>query len=160
MLLLLSPAKKLDYDSPVRTTLHTQPLFVEQAGELIDVLKKKSATQIAELMKLSDALAQLNVQRYAAWEPRFTQTNSRQAVLAFNGDVYEKLDASGLSDAKLKWAQEHVAVLSGLYGVLRPLDLMQPYRLEMGTRLRTSEGNTLYDFWRPRIAQYLNERLS
>ncbi len=160
MLLLLSPAKKLDYDTPVRTTLHTQPLFVEQAGELIKVLKKKSATQIADLMKLSDTLAQLNVQRYAAWEPTFTQTNSRQAVLAFNGDVYEKLDASGLSDAKLKWAQDHVVVLSGLYGVLRPLDLMQPYRLEMGTRLPTSEARTLYDFWRPRIAAYLNSRLS
>lgn len=160
MLLLLSPAKKLDYDTPVRTTLHTQPLFVEQAGELIEVLKKKSASQIADLMELSDALAQLNVQRYAAWEPTFTQTNSRQAVLAFNGDVYEKLDASGLSDAKLKWAQDHVAVLSGLYGVLRPLDLMQPYRLEMGTRLPTRKGKTLYDFWRPRIGQYLNGRLS
>lgn len=160
MLLLLSPAKKLDYDTPVRTTLHTQPLFVEQAGELIEVLKKKSATQIADLMKLSDSLVQLNVQRYAAWKPTFTQANSRQAVLAFNGDVYEKLDASGLSDAKLKWAQDHVAILSGLYGVLRPLDLMQPYRLEMGTRLATRQGNTLYDFWRPSITQYLNNRLS
>ena len=160
MLLLLSPAKKLDHDSPVRTTLHTQPLFVEQAGELIQVLRKKSASQIADLMKLSDTLAQLNVQRYAAWEPTFTQTNSRQAALAFNGDVYEKLDASGLSDAKLKWAQDHVAILSGLYGVLRPLDLMQPYRLEMGTRLSTAKGKTLYDFWRPSIAQYLNGRLS
>ncbi len=160
MLLLLSPAKKLDYDSSVRTTLHTQPLFIEQAADLIQVLKKKSASEIAGLMKLSEALAKLNVERYAAWQPVFDQTNSRQAVLAFNGDVYEGLDASSLSDAQLKWAQDHVALLSGLYGVLRPLDLMQPYRLEMGTRLATGKGATLYDFWRPTIAPYLNGRLA
>lgn len=159
MLLLLSPAKKLDYDSPVRTTLHTQPMFVKQAAGLIDVLKQKSASEIAALMKLSDALAQLNVERYAAWKPKFTQTNSRQAVLAFNGDVYEGLDAPSLSDAQLNWAQDHVAILSGLYGVLRPLDLMQPYRLEMGTRLATSQGKTLYDYWGSQIAQYLNQQL-
>ncbi|MFW7340128.1 peroxide stress protein YaaA [Pollutimonas sp. H1-120] len=159
MLLLLSPAKKLDYDSPVRTTLHTQPLFVDQAAGLIKVLKKKSATEVADLMKLSQALAKLNVDRYAAWKPVFDQTNSRQAVLAFNGDVYEGLDASSLSDAKLKWAQEHLALLSGLYGVLRPLDLMRPYRLEMGTRLETGKGKNLYEYWGSSIAGYLNERL-
>ncbi|HUH87830.1 MAG TPA: peroxide stress protein YaaA, partial [Pusillimonas sp.] len=112
MLLLLSPAKKLDYDSSVRSTLHTQPLFVQQAAALIGVLKEKSASEVAALMKLSDALAQLNVERYAAWTPKFTQTNSRQAVLAFNGDVYEGLDAPSLSDEQLQWAQEHVAILS------------------------------------------------
>jgi cytoplasmic iron level regulating protein YaaA (DUF328/UPF0246 family) len=159
MLLLLSPAKKLDYDSPVRTTLHTQPLFVDQAAGLIKVLKKKSATEVAELMKLSEALAKLNVDRYAAWKPVFDQSNSRQAVLAFNGDVYEGLDASGFSDAQLKWAQEHLALLSGLYGVLRPLDLMRPYRLEMGTRLETGKGKNLYEYWGSSIAAYLNERL-
>jgi cytoplasmic iron level regulating protein YaaA (DUF328/UPF0246 family) len=160
MLLLLSPAKKLDYDSPVRTTLHTQPLFVDETSELIKVLKRKSASEVAGLMGLSDALAQLNVQRYAAWTPRFDQTNSRQALLAFNGDVYAGLDAPALSDAKLKWAQDHVVLLSGLYGALRPLDLMQPYRLEMGTRLATRKGGTLYDFWGDTIAPYLNERLA
>ncbi|NYT58741.1 peroxide stress protein YaaA [Alcaligenaceae bacterium] len=160
MLLLLSPAKKLDYDSPVRTVLHTQPLFIEQSADLIKVLKKKSASEIAALMKLSDALAKLNVERYAAWKPVFDQTNSRQAVLAFNGDVYEGLDAPSLSDAQLKWAQEHVALLSGLYGVLRPLDLMQPYRLEMGTRLETKKGKNLYEFWGSAIAQYLNQHLA
>ncbi|MCC2595042.1 peroxide stress protein YaaA [Pusillimonas sp. MFBS29] len=160
MLLLLSPAKKLDYDSPVRTALHTQPLFVEQSSALIKVLKKKSASEIAALMKLSDALAKLNVERYAAWKPVFDQTNSRQAVLAFNGDVYEGLNAPSLSDAQLKWAQEHVALLSGLYGVLRPLDLMQPYRLEMGTRLETGKGKNLYEFWGSTIAHYLNQRLA
>lgn len=160
MLVLLSPAKKLDYDSPVRTTLHTQPLFVKQATELIKVLKKKSVGDIAGLMKLSDALAQLNVERYADWKPRFTQADSRQAVLAFNGDVYEGLDAPSLSDAQLKWAQQHVALLSGLYGVLRPLDLMRPYRLEMGTRLETGKGSNLYQFWGSTIAEHLNERLA
>lgn len=159
MLLLLSPAKKLDYDSPVRTRLHTQPLFVEQASELINVLKKKSAEEVASLMKLSDALATLNVERYAQWQPQFDTSNSRQAILAFNGDVYEGLDAPGLSDAQLKWAQEHVVLLSGLYGALRPLDLMRPYRLEMGTRLDTPRGKTLYAFWGNDIAEYLNRRL-
>ena len=159
MLLVLSPAKKLDYDSPVRTTLHTQPVFVDQAAELIKVLKKKSASEVAALMKLSDALATLNVERYAAWKPRFDLDSARQAILAFNGDVYEGLDGPSLSDAKLKWAQDHVVLLSGLYGVLRPLDLMRPYRLEMGTRLATARGETLYDFWGATIASYLNERL-
>ncbi len=159
MLLLLSPAKKLDYDSPVRSVLHTQPLFVEQASELIDVLKPKSAMEVGKLMSISESLAKLNVERYAGWQPRFDQTNSRQAALAFNGDVYEGLDAPSLSDSQLKWAQEHVAILSGLYGVLRPLDLMQPYRLEMGTRLVTDKGKNLYEYWGSQIADYLNERL-
>jgi len=156
MLLLLSPAKKLDYDSAVRTALHTQPLFVEQAAALIRVLKKKTAAEIAELMHLSDALADLNVRRYAAWKPHFEPDNSRQAILAFNGDVYGGLDAASLSDAQLKWAQDHVAILSGLYGVLRPLDLMRPYRLEMGTRLATRKGQTLYAYWGTTAADYLN----
>lgn len=160
MLLLLSPAKKLDYDSPLATSLHTEPLFVDEAKALIDVLKKKSASDVAKLMSLSDSLAELNVQRYAEWTPKFTQKNARPAVLAFNGDVYEGLDAPSLSESQLKWAQDHVAILSGLYGVLRPLDLMQPYRLEMGTKLVNSAGKTLYDYWKDTIAPYLNERLA
>ncbi len=159
MLILLSPAKKLDYDSVVRTTLHSQPQFVEQAQGLIDVLKQKPASEIASLMKLSAPLAQLNAQRYAAWEPEFNQTNSRQAILAFNGDVYAGLDATGLSDKQLQWAQQHVAILSGLYRVLRPQDLMQPYRLEMGTRLHTDAGVGLYNWWGTTIADYLNQHL-
>lgn len=157
MLLLLSPAKKLDYDSPVRTTLHTQPLFVEQARELISILKEKPASEVASLMKLSDALATLNTERYRAWKPEFNLTNSRQAVLAFNGDVYEGLQAQSLSDEQLQWAQEHLAILSGLYGVLRPLDLMQPYRLEMGTRLNNAHGPNLYAFWGTAIAGHINQ---
>lgn len=160
MLFLLSPAKKLDYDTPLRHTKHTQPLFTEQAARLIKTLKTKSAEDIAALMSLSPALAELNVQRYAQWKPRFTEADSRQAVLAFNGDVYAGLDAPSLSPAQLDWAQEHVAILSGLYGVLRPLDLMRPYRLEMGTRLATERGKNLYDFWGDEIAVYLNERLA
>ncbi len=158
MLLLLSPAKKLDYDTPVRTTLHTQPLFVDQAAALIEVLREKTAGEVATLMKLSDSLAELNVGRYAEWEPSFDTQSARQALLAFNGDVYEGLRAPELSDAALKWAQKHVLMLSGLYGVLRPLDLMRPYRLEMGTRLRTESGANLYEFWGSGIADYLNER--
>lgn len=160
MLLLLSPAKKLDYDSPVRTTLYTQPMFVAQAQELITQLKDKSASEVASLMKLSDALATLNVERYRAWAPEFNLTNSRQAVLAFNGDVYEGLQASSLSDDQLEWAQKHVAILSGLYGVLRPLDLMQPYRLEMGTRLVNEQGPNLYAFWGTAIADYINQHFA
>lgn len=158
MLLLLSPAKKLDYDSPVRTQLHSQPLFVKQAQGLIDILRTKSESEVAELMKLSPALAQLNVQRYAEWQAQFDASNSRQAILAFNGDVYEGLQADSLSDEALEWAQQHVLMLSGLYGVLRPLDWMRPYRLEMGTRLPSPAGTNLYQYWGTQIADYLNQR--
>ena len=159
MLFLLSPAKALDYDTPVAGDVpHTQPLFTRQSAELIEVLREKSPAQIAELMHLSDALSTLNVARYEAWSPRFTARNSRQAVLAFDGDVYGGLDARSLSAVQMDWAQEHICILSGLYGVLRPLDRMQPYRLEMGTRLQTKQGANLYQYWGTRIADYLNER--
>jgi hypothetical protein len=158
MLFLLSPAKSLDYATPLHTTTHTQPLFKHQAGELIDALKARSPQQIASLMKISDALAGLNAARHEAWSPRFTAGNSRQAVLAFDGDAYRGLDAKTLDEAQLAWAQDHVCILSGLYGVLRPLDWMQPYRLEMGTALATPRGRNLYQFWGTQIADYLNER--
>ncbi len=159
MLMVLSPAKKLDYDSPVRTALHSQPVFSEQTRALIDRLKMLSAGDLAGLMSLSDALARLNADRYAAWEDAPDARHARQAVLAFNGDVYEGLRAPEWSDAQLGWAQAHLAILSGLYGVLRPLDLIQPHRLEMGTRLRTARGATLYAWWGDRIARELNRRL-
>jgi len=159
MLYLLSPAKKLDYDTPLRSARHTQPLFAEEAAELIAILKTKSVQDVAALMNLSPALAELNAARYRAWRPEFTLENARPAVLAFNGDVYEGLDVTTLTPADLDWAQTHVAILSGLYGVLRPLDLMQPYRLEMGTRLANPRGKNLYEFWGERIAQYLRARL-
>jgi cytoplasmic iron level regulating protein YaaA (DUF328/UPF0246 family) len=160
MLFVLSPAKKLDYDSALNVQTHTQPLFVKEAAALIKVLKARSAAEVGELMDLSPALAKLNVDRYASWKPSFNQSNSRQAILAFNGDVYEGLEASTLKPKDLEWAQEHVAILSGLYGVLRPLDLMQPYRLEMGTKLDNPGGTNLYQFWAKTIAPYLNERLA
>jgi cytoplasmic iron level regulating protein YaaA (DUF328/UPF0246 family) len=132
---------------------------VKQAAELITVLREKSPQQVAELMDLSDALAGLNVARYQAWAPRFTKHNAKPAVLAFDGDVYGGLDARSLDAAELDWLQQHLCILSGLYGVLRPLDRMQPYRLEMGTRLATAGGKkNLYQFWGPQIADYLNQR--
>jgi cytoplasmic iron level regulating protein YaaA (DUF328/UPF0246 family) len=158
MLFLLSPAKSLDYDTPAQVSAHTQPLFISQSAALIQVLKTKSPQDISRLMKLSDALSGLNVARYQAWSKKFTANNSKQALLAFNGDVYEGLAAKTLSQAQLDWAQDHVCILSGLYGVLRPLDLMQPYRLEMGTALGTGKASNLYQFWGSQISDYLNQR--
>lgn len=158
MLFLLSPAKSLDYETPIGKLPHSLPGFVAQSSQLIDLLRQRSPQQIAQLMDLSDKLASLNVARYEAWRPEFSAANSRQALLAFNGDVYEGLDAKTLSAAQLNWAQAHLCILSGLYGVLKPLDLMQPYRLEMGTALANERGKNLYQFWGPQLAQYLNER--
>ena len=160
MLFLLSPAKSLDYESPLPSVTASQPQFVAQSAELIATLKKKTPKQIAELMDLSEALAKLNTDRYKAWTPEFTHENARPAVLAFNGDVYEGLNAQSLTPKDLQWAQDHVAILSGLYGVLRPLDLMQPYRLEMGTSLKHGKNNNLYQFWGSQIADYLNQQLA
>jgi cytoplasmic iron level regulating protein YaaA (DUF328/UPF0246 family) len=123
-------------------------------------LKHKTPAQISELMDLSDNLAALNVARYEAWRPKFTAKNSKQAVLAFNGDVYDGLEAKSLKPKDLEWAQDHVCILSGLYGVLRPLDWMQPYRLEMGTALTNLRGKNLYQFWGASIAQHLNAQLA
>ena len=160
MLILLSPAKSLDYDTPAHTDKHTLPQFIDESAALIEVLKPYTPAQLASLMDLSDALSALNVARYAAWKPQFTTANSKQAVLAFNGDVYEGLDANSLREADLAWAQEHVGILSGLYGILRPLDRMQPYRLEMGTKLVNPRGKDLYAWWGDRLAEHLNERLA
>lgn len=159
MLFLLSPAKALDYTRPLPDKLpHTLPAFIPEAQALIDILRQRSPAEVAALMKLSDPLAALNVARYAAWQSDFTAENARQALFAFNGDVYEGLDAWSLGLDDLAWAQEHVRTLSGLYGVLRPLDWMQPYRLEMGTRLANPHGSTLYAYWGSRIAQALNDQ--
>jgi cytoplasmic iron level regulating protein YaaA (DUF328/UPF0246 family) len=160
MLYLLSPAKSLDYETPAGDVPYTLPQFVPQSAALIEVLRPKSPQQIAELMDLSDALAALNVARYETWTPKFTAKNAKQAILAFNGDVYDGLDAKSLSAEALSWAQQHVCILSGLYGVLRPLDRMQPYRLEMGTALANPKGKNLYAFWGSDIAAHLNQRLA
>jgi cytoplasmic iron level regulating protein YaaA (DUF328/UPF0246 family) len=159
MLLLLSPAKSLNYDTPLAPHTPTAPLFVKQSQELIALLRAQSVQDIAHLMSLSDKLAALNVARYQAWSTRATVKNARSAVLAFDGDVYDGLNARSLAEGELAWAQEHLCILSGLYGVLRPLDLMQPYRLEMGTRLANPLGRDLYHFWGSQIADYLNKRL-
>jgi uncharacterized protein len=158
MLFLISPAKALDYETLPQVKTHTQPLFVKQASELIEVLREKTPQQIGELMSLSDSLSGLNAARYEAWVPKFTAKNSKQAVLAFDGDVYGGLEAKTLNEAELDWLQQHLCILSGLYGVLRPLDWMQAYRLEMGTRLATPRGKNLYQFWGTQIADYLNQR--
>jgi cytoplasmic iron level regulating protein YaaA (DUF328/UPF0246 family) len=159
MLFVLSPAKTLDYDTPPATSRHTAPDFIEDAAELISILRAKSPAEIAELMSLSDSLAALNVARYGSWSTRFTADNSKQAVLAFNGDVYEGLDAPSLDEAGLGYLQDHLRILSGLYGVLRPLDRMQPYRLEMGTRLANARGKDLYAFWGDLVADALNAEI-
>lgn len=160
MILVISPAKALDYETPPTTATFTQPELLDQSAALIDILREKSPAQIAELMSLSDPLSSLNVARYASWSRPFAPDNAKQAVLAFNGDVYEGLDAKSLSAADLAWAQDHLRILSGLYGVLRPLDLMQAYRLEMGTRLANPRGKNLYEFWGERITEELNRLLA
>ncbi len=160
MLIVLSPAKTLDFESPAKTTMHTQPAFIPQALELVTTLKRYSPAQIASLMSISDALADLNAGRFASWVPQFTPENAKQAILAFNGDVYEGLDASSLTAKQLKYAQAHIRILSGLYGLLRPLDLMQPYRLEMGTALPTQRGKNLYQFWGDTITSALNQTIT
>jgi len=160
MLFLLSPAKSLDYDTPATTDRHTLPQFIDESATLIEVLQPYTPAQIASLMDLSDALATLNVARYGAWSRTFSADNSKQAVLAFNGDVYEGLDAGSLSQADLDWAQTHVGILSGLYGILRPLDWMQPYRLEMGTKLPNPRGKDLYAWWGDTLAEHLNQQLA
>jgi hypothetical protein len=159
MLYLLSPAKTLDYTSPAPALAPTSPVFAARAAELIAILREKSAQEVAELMDLSEPLAELNVRRYAAWRPRAGTRNSRPAAFAFDGGVYGGLGARHLAEAELEWAQQHVAILSGLYGVLRPLDRLQPYRLEMGTALANLRGRDLYAYWGDAIAEHLNRRL-
>ncbi|QLI81048.1 peroxide stress protein YaaA [Chitinibacter fontanus] len=156
MLMLISPAKTLDYITPPTTSLFSQPDFLAESQLLIEVLRQQSPAQVAELMKISDELAVLNVGRYHSWQPNFTPANAKQAVLAFMGDVYEGLAANSMDQAQLDYLGQHLRILSGLYGLLRPLDLMQAYRLEMGTRLANSRGNNLYEFWGTRITDAIN----
>lgn len=160
MLMVISPAKTLDYTSPLATEDFTQPRYLEQSSQLVEVLRKLSPNELADLMKLSDKLAGLNVARFTEWQPDFTLENARQAILAFKGDVYTGLEAESLTSEDFQYAQQHLRILSGLYGVLRPLDLMQPYRLEMGTKLQNSAGNNLYEFWGEHITESLNKCLS
>ncbi|MGO2507676.1 MAG: peroxide stress protein YaaA [Vibrio hibernica] len=160
MLILVSPAKTLDYDSPLSTQNHTLPEFVEHSAELIDVCRKLTPNDISSLMKVSDKIAGLNVARFEQWRSTFDFDNARQAIFAFKGDVYTGLDAESLSDTNLEFAQSHLRMLSGLYGLLKPLDLMQPYRLEMGTRLANGRGTNLYQFWGDIITDAVNQALA
>jgi hypothetical protein len=160
MLLVVSPAKKLDYESPLATEKFSQPNLLEQSKLLIADCVKLSPNDIATLMKLSDKLAGLNAARFGEWSMPFTPDNARQAILSFNGDVYTGLDASSFSDDDFDFAQQHFRILSGLYGLLKPLDLMQAYRLEMGCKLANVRGDNLYQFWGEIITDELNKTLS
>ena len=155
MLTVISPAKTLDFDSEPHTTTHSQPAFLKQSQQLINELKKLTATDIASLMKLSDKLSGLNAARFQEWQTPFSLDNAKQAVLAFKGDVYTGLDAETLDDKGLAFAQQHLRILSGLYGVLKPLDLMQAYRLEMGTKFANKKGKNLYQFWGSQLREFL-----
>lgn len=160
MLALISPAKTLDYETALPTDTYTQPRLLEQSQQLIDVCRKLSATEIASLMTVSEKIANLNVERFRDWNAEFNFSNARQALFAFKGDVYTGLDAYHLKDQDIDFAQQHLRMLSGLYGLLRPLDLMMPYRLEMGTKLKNSRGNNLYEFWGSIITDQINQDLA
>lgn len=156
MLMLISPAKTLDYSTPLPTTQHTQARLLEQSQQLIDVCRLLSVQDIEQLMKVSEKIASLNVQRFQDWHINFDLSTARQAIFAFDGDVYTGLDAYHLNTQQLDFAQQHLRILSGLYGLLRPLDLMLPYRLEMGTKLENPHGKNLYDFWQMQITDLIN----
>jgi hypothetical protein len=157
MLALISPAKKLDFESDWSVDGATQPCLLDEAEELVDVLKGLSQADLQRLMKLSDKLGDLNHKRYQRFSTPFNQTNARPAVTAFRGDTYVGLDADSLSKDDLGYAQDHLCILSGLYGILRPLDLMQAYRLEMGTKLTNPRGEDLYDFWGDLLTKTCND---
>ncbi|MEE2001047.1 peroxide stress protein YaaA [Alkalimonas sp. MEB108] len=160
MLMVISPAKDLSMQRQSPISDVTEPAMLADARQLIDICQQLTPVDIAKLMKLSDKLAGLNAARFADWQLPFTKDNASPALFAFNGDVYQGLDASSLTAEDLHYAQQHLRILSGLYGVLRPLDLMQAYRLEMGTRLKNPAGDTLYAFWQDRISEQLNQQLA
>ncbi|MGV8815634.1 MAG: peroxide stress protein YaaA [Gelidibacter sp.] len=159
MKLVISPAKSLDFETQIPTDKTTQPEFLKQSERLNKELKKKSVKALSELMKISNDLSQLNYERNQEWETPFTTENARPAIYAFNGDVYRGLDAYTIPETKIDRLQDTVRILSGLYGVLKPLDLMQPYRLEMGTKLSIGKNKNLYEFWKQEITKALNDEL-
>ena len=160
MLLVVSPAKNLDYDSPLVTKQFSQPELLEHSKVLIKQCKKLTPADISSLMGISDKLAGLNAARFGQWSTPFTADNARQAILAFNGDVYTGLDAKTFSEDNFAFAQQHMRILSGLYGLLKPLDLMQAYRLEMGKKLENERGSNLYQFWGDIITEHLNASIA
>ena len=159
MLAILSPAKTLDYETPLKTKLNSQPIYGRESNQLIKTLRTFEPFEVASLMKISDKLADLNHKRYVEWRNKPAESKTRPAALAFKGDVYQGLEAESFNDNDLKFAQRHLRILSGLYGLLRPLDAIQPYRLEMGTKLKTSKGQNLYDYWGTKLTNGLNEAL-
>ena len=159
MLIVISPAKTLDFESPVRIRTATQPQFLQRSAQLVENLRQLTPVQVAQLMAISPALGELNCARFQSWHTPFDKDNARQALFAFKGDVYLGLDAPSLSARDIAWAQEHLRILSGLYGLLRPLDLIQPYRLEMGTALQTGSSASLYEFWGTQITDTLRQEL-
>lgn len=159
MLAILSPAKTLDYETPLKTKLNSQPIYGRESNQLIKTLRSFEPFEVASLMKISDKLADLNHKRYVEWRNKPAESKTRPAALAFKGDVYQGLEAQSFNDNDLKFAQRHLRILSGLYGLLRPLDVIQPYRLEMGTKLKTSKGQNLYDYWGTKLTDGLNEAL-
>jgi len=160
MLTIISPAKTLDYESKLATQRYTQPELLDKSSQLIDIAKKMTPADISSLMGISDKLALLNAERFNDWKPDFTPDNARQAILAFKGDVYTGLQAEDFSEQDFDFAQAHLRMLSGLYGLLRPLDLMRPYRLEMGIRLANPQGSNLYSFWGDLLTEKLNTLLT
>lgn len=158
MIAVVSPAKSLDFETPTNVKA-TQPRLLDCTNQLIDVLKKKSPEDIKELMSISDNLAELNVSRYHSYKPTHSKANAKPSVLAFQGDVYQGLKAETFDEASIEFAQKHFRILSGLYGLLRPLDLIQPYRLEMGTKLAFDDYNTLYQYWGDKILNTLKKDL-
>lgn len=159
MLIVISPAKTLDFETAPVTKEFTQPAFLKESRELISELKKLNPAEVSSLMKISDKLGTLNFLRFNDWKTPFTLNNAKQALLAFKGDVYTGIDVASFSKSDLKFAQKHLRMLSGLYGVLRPLDLMQPYRLEMGTQFENKQGKDLYAFWDTKITDQINNDL-
>ena len=159
MKLVISPAKSLNFESKLPTTKTTESCFLAESERLNRLLKKKSARSLSKLMKISPALGQLNYERNQEWHLPFTKDNARQAIYAFNGDVYRGLDAYTIPKEKLDKVQDTVRIISGLYGVLKPLDLMQPYRLEMGTKFPVGKNKNLYEFWKKKVTQALNDEL-
>ncbi|MGI9621641.1 MAG: peroxide stress protein YaaA [Acidimicrobiales bacterium] len=161
MLIVVSPAKSLDFESPLATRKHSEPRMLDQAAELVDIMADKTPEQLAKMMSISAGLAELNFERFQDWEAPFTAHNARPALLAFSGDVYLGMDAPNTFDERdYTQAQKVLRILSGLYGVLRPLDLIQPYRLEMGSTLNTPKGKDLYSFWGPDITDRINADLA
>jgi len=159
MLILLSPSKSLDDETPPPTDRHTEPEFLDRAETLVDVLRDYDVDELGELMDISENLSELNYERYRDWETPFTPDNAKQSIFAFDGDVYRDFQFDAYDEADVDFLQDHVRILSGLYGVLRPLDLMQPYRLPMGTNLETPRGDDLYDYWGEQLAATLNGAL-